>query len=90
MQEVLSAHPEIVGQSLTHEHAHGHHHSGHHHGIDMDHPILALNMTIVSICIKEGYQSYLYLLICGTISFSFFFILLKYISFHLGFFLKLL
>ncbi|XP_062143323.1 metal tolerance protein 2 [Alnus glutinosa] len=52
--EVLSSHPEIVGQSLTHEHAHSHHHSGHHHGIDIDHPILALNMTIVSICVKEG------------------------------------
>ncbi|XP_071720156.1 metal tolerance protein 2 isoform X2 [Rutidosis leptorrhynchoides] len=37
---VLSASPELA-------------HS-HHHGIDMDHPILALNMTIVAIAIKEG------------------------------------
>lgn len=52
--ELLAAHPEIVNQSLTHDHVHGHHHSGHHHGIDMNHPILALNMTIVSIGVKEG------------------------------------
>uniref|UniRef100_A0A2N9E149 Uncharacterized protein n=1 Tax=Fagus sylvatica TaxID=28930 RepID=A0A2N9E149_FAGSY len=51
---LLSAHPEIVDQSLTLEQMHSHHHSGHHHGIDMDHPILALNMTIVSIGVKEG------------------------------------
>ncbi|KAG8389453.1 hypothetical protein BUALT_Bualt02G0231000 [Buddleja alternifolia] len=52
--EIYSTAPEIVNQSLTHNHAHGHQHSGHHHGIDMDHPILALNMTIVSIAVKEG------------------------------------
>ncbi|XP_050281866.1 metal tolerance protein 2-like [Quercus robur] len=46
-----SSHPEIVDQSFSHEHVH---HSGHHHGVEMDHPILALNMTIVSICVKEG------------------------------------
>ncbi|KAG6703867.1 hypothetical protein I3842_07G106200 [Carya illinoinensis] len=51
---VLSSHPEIVDQPLRHEHVDGHNHRGHHHGIDMDHPILALNMTIVSICVKEG------------------------------------
>lgn len=44
--------PEIVNQSLAHDHSH--HHSGHDHKIDMDHPILALNMTILSIAIKEG------------------------------------
>ncbi|KAK6164746.1 hypothetical protein DH2020_001610 [Rehmannia glutinosa] len=48
--EVWSAAPEIVNQSLSHNHAH----SGHHHGIDMDHPVLALNMTLVSIAVKEG------------------------------------
>ncbi|KAL0419999.1 UNVERIFIED_CONTAM: Metal tolerance protein C1 [Sesamum radiatum] len=52
--EILSASPEIVNQSLAHNHAHGHQHNGHHHGIDMDHPVLALNMTIISIAVKEG------------------------------------
>ncbi|KAB1203098.1 Metal tolerance protein C1 [Morella rubra] len=52
--ELLSSHPGVVDQSMTHGHVHGHNHSGHHHGIDMDHPMLALNMTIVSICVKEG------------------------------------
>ncbi|CAJ1969087.1 unnamed protein product [Sphenostylis stenocarpa] len=48
--------PEMVSQALAHGHGHGHshEHGGHDHGIDMDHPILALNMTIVSICVKEG------------------------------------
>ncbi|KAL6978418.1 Metal tolerance protein C1 [Sarracenia purpurea var. burkii] len=52
--ELLSADPEMVNQSLGHEHIHNHHHGGHHHGIDMDHPILALSMTILSISVKEG------------------------------------
>ncbi|EFH58393.1 hypothetical protein ARALYDRAFT_322424 [Arabidopsis lyrata subsp. lyrata] len=39
----LSAAPEVL-----------HHHGGHHHGIDMNHPILALTVTIASISIKEG------------------------------------
>ncbi|KAL0371420.1 UNVERIFIED_CONTAM: Metal tolerance protein C1 [Sesamum angustifolium] len=52
--EILSASPEIVNQSLAHNHVHGHQHNGHHHGIDMDHPVLALNMTIISIAVKEG------------------------------------
>ncbi|KAK4482204.1 hypothetical protein RD792_009346 [Penstemon davidsonii] len=52
--EISSAAPEIINQSLAHNHVHGHEHSGHHHGIDMEHPILALNMTIVSIGVKEG------------------------------------
>jgi divalent metal cation (Fe/Co/Zn/Cd) transporter len=39
----LSAAPEVI-------------HSGHHHGIDMNHPILALTVTIASISIKEGYK----------------------------------
>ncbi|XP_004136180.1 metal tolerance protein 2 [Cucumis sativus] len=53
---LLSAAPEIVNQPFGHEslHNHSHSHGEHHHGIDMDHPILALNMTIISICIKEG------------------------------------
>ncbi|XP_060179936.1 metal tolerance protein 2 isoform X1 [Lycium barbarum] len=49
-----SAAPEVVNQSMTHLHQHEHHHSGHHHGFDMDHPILALNVTIFSIAVKEG------------------------------------
>ncbi|XP_057424318.1 metal tolerance protein 2 isoform X2 [Lotus japonicus] len=44
----FSSGPEMVNQALAH--AHG----GHHHGIDMDYPILALSMTIVSIGVKEG------------------------------------
>ncbi|OMO63761.1 hypothetical protein CCACVL1_22294 [Corchorus capsularis] len=45
---LFSTAPEVLD---SHSLAHGH---SHHHGIDMDHPILALNMTIVAICIKEG------------------------------------
>ncbi|PHU08022.1 Amidophosphoribosyltransferase 3, chloroplastic [Capsicum chinense] len=44
--------PEIVNQS--HLHMHEQHHSGHHHGIDMDHPVLTLNVTILSIAVKEA------------------------------------
>ncbi|KAH7864444.1 hypothetical protein Vadar_029653 [Vaccinium darrowii] len=51
---LLSAPPEVVNQSLGHEHMHNNHHGGHHHGIDMDHPILALSMMIISISVKEG------------------------------------
>lgn len=54
VQGLMSADPQTFIQSLTHEHGHSHHHGGHHHGIDMNHPILALNMTILSISIKEG------------------------------------
>ncbi|CAN4093105.1 unnamed protein product [Withania somnifera] len=49
-----SAAPEAVNQSMNHLHMHGQHHNGNHHGIDMDHPILALNVTILSIAVKEG------------------------------------
>lgn len=52
--EIISAAPEIVNQSLAHDHLHDDHHRGHYHGIDMDHPILALNMTLISIAVKEG------------------------------------
>ncbi|KAF3436408.1 hypothetical protein FNV43_RR23500 [Rhamnella rubrinervis] len=51
---LMSADPQTFSQSLTHEHGHSHRHGEHHHGIDMEHPILALSMTIVSISIKEG------------------------------------
>ncbi|KAK8630767.1 hypothetical protein V6N13_079544 [Hibiscus sabdariffa] len=50
---LLSTAPEAV-QSHSLVHGHNHHHGGHHHGIDMNHPILALNMTIVAIGVKEG------------------------------------
>ena len=36
---------------------HSHSSGGHHHGIDMSHPVLALSTMIVSISVKEGYQS---------------------------------
>ncbi|XP_022770985.1 metal tolerance protein C1-like isoform X2 [Durio zibethinus] len=45
---LLSTAPEVVN---NHSLAHG---QSHHHGIDMHHPILALNVTIVAICVKEG------------------------------------
>ncbi|XAR61294.1 hypothetical protein NMG60_11034944 [Bertholletia excelsa] len=53
---LLSDASEIANQSLSHDymHMHNHNHGGHQHGIAMDHPILALNMTILSIGIKEG------------------------------------
>lgn len=51
---LLSATPEIVNHSVLNEHVHSHHHGGHHHGIDMEHPILALSVTIISISTKEG------------------------------------
>ncbi|RYR70775.1 hypothetical protein Ahy_A02g005083 isoform B [Arachis hypogaea] len=51
---VFSSGPEMVSHAVAHEHVHSHGHGGHHHGIDMEHPILALNMTILSICVKEG------------------------------------
>ncbi|MCI89250.1 metal tolerance protein 2-like, partial [Trifolium medium] len=44
----------MVTQAMAHEHVHSHRHGGHPHGIDMEHPILALNMTLVSIAVKEG------------------------------------
>lgn len=48
-----TAAPEMVNQ-LAHEHLSGHHSTGHNHGVDMDHPVLALSMTIVAIGVKEG------------------------------------
>ncbi|XP_043718841.1 metal tolerance protein 2-like [Telopea speciosissima] len=54
LQGVLTSTSEMANHSSVHEHLHIHGHGGHHHGIDMAHPILALNMTIVSIVVKEG------------------------------------
>lgn len=58
VQGLVSTDPQAFSHSLGHVHGHSHHHGGHHHGIDMEHPILALNMTIVSISVKEGYEYY--------------------------------
>ncbi|XVF21915.1 hypothetical protein REPUB_Repub12eG0130000 [Reevesia pubescens] len=44
---LLSTAPVVNNHSL----AHGH---NHHHGIDLDHPMLALSMTIIAISVKEG------------------------------------
>ncbi|KAH0633983.1 hypothetical protein KY284_036769 [Solanum tuberosum] len=41
---------EVVNQSMTPLHVH----EQRHHGIDMDHPVLALSVTILSIAVKEG------------------------------------
>ncbi|KAG9157231.1 hypothetical protein Leryth_004896 [Lithospermum erythrorhizon] len=51
---IWSAAPELVSLSSSHEQMHSHSHGGHHHGIDLEHPILAINMTVISIAIKEG------------------------------------
>lgn len=55
VQGLNSANPEVVSQSLI---DHNHQHSGHHHGVDMEHPSLALSMTVLSIAVKEGYRTY--------------------------------
>ncbi|KAK2649383.1 hypothetical protein Ddye_016872 [Dipteronia dyeriana] len=49
VQGLTSTAPEVVNQSLTHDHVHSHH-----HGIDMEHPTLALTMMVLSISVKEG------------------------------------
>uniref|UniRef100_A0A0E0NUZ1 Cation efflux protein transmembrane domain-containing protein n=1 Tax=Oryza rufipogon TaxID=4529 RepID=A0A0E0NUZ1_ORYRU len=42
----------IIG-NVSHAH-HSHGSSGHHHGIDLEHPILALSVTAFAISVKEG------------------------------------
>ncbi|PON57150.1 Cation efflux protein [Parasponia andersonii] len=54
LQGLISADHQIVDQSLIQDHGHSHSHGGHHHGVDMEHPILALSVTIMSISVKEG------------------------------------
>ncbi|ONL97994.1 Metal tolerance protein C1 [Zea mays] len=49
---VMSSAPDIIGNTLHAHHDHGS--SGHHHGIDLEHPVLALSMTTLAISIKEG------------------------------------
>ncbi|GJN31445.1 hypothetical protein PR202_gb19845 [Eleusine coracana subsp. coracana] len=52
LQEVMSSAPDITGTMLHAHHNHGG--NGHHHGIDLEHPVLALSMTTLAICVKEG------------------------------------
>uniref|UniRef100_A0A0E0D0D9 Cation efflux protein transmembrane domain-containing protein n=1 Tax=Oryza meridionalis TaxID=40149 RepID=A0A0E0D0D9_9ORYZ len=52
LQGVMSSAPEIIG-NVSHGH-HSHGSSGHHHGIDLEHPILALSVTAFAISVKEG------------------------------------
>ncbi|KAL6902081.1 hypothetical protein ACP4OV_004957 [Aristida adscensionis] len=52
LQGVMSSAPDIIGNTLHAHHNHGS--GGHHHGIDLEHPVLALSMTTVAISVKEG------------------------------------
>ncbi|KAG8063385.1 hypothetical protein GUJ93_ZPchr0003g17574 [Zizania palustris] len=52
LQGVMSSAPDIIG-SISHSH-HNHGSSGHHHGIDLEHPVLALSVTTFAISVKEG------------------------------------
>ncbi|KAL6649920.1 hypothetical protein ACP70R_014144 [Stipagrostis hirtigluma subsp. patula] len=52
LQGIMSSSPDIVGNTLHAYHNHGS--SGHHHGIDLEHPVLALSMTTLAISVKEG------------------------------------
>ncbi|GJN07906.1 hypothetical protein PR202_ga25779 [Eleusine coracana subsp. coracana] len=52
LQGVMSSAPDIIGTTLHAHHNHGG--NGHHHGIDLEHPVLALSMTTLAICVKEG------------------------------------
>lgn len=52
IQGVMSSSPDIIGNML-HAH-HDHANAGHHHGIDLEHPVLALSMTTLAIAVKEG------------------------------------
>ncbi|CAI0446062.1 unnamed protein product [Linum tenue] len=51
---LVSAAPVAIDHSSTIEGLHNNAHGGHHHGIDMEHPFLALSMAAVSISVKEG------------------------------------
>ncbi|MQL81418.1 hypothetical protein Taro_013877 [Colocasia esculenta] len=53
LQGLLVSTPDILNFSLAHQH-NNHGLVGHHHGMDLDHPVLALSMTITSISVKEG------------------------------------
>ncbi|XP_038988700.1 metal tolerance protein 2 [Phoenix dactylifera] len=53
LQGLLASTTDMVNHTWEHSH-HNHSDGGHHHGIDLEHPILALSMTIISISVKEG------------------------------------
>ncbi|WOL00376.1 hypothetical protein Cni_G09089 [Canna indica] len=53
LQGLLASTPDMTSLSLNHV-GHDHGSGGHHHGVDLDHPVLALSMTTISICVKEG------------------------------------
>nr|XP_010938443.1 metal tolerance protein 2 [Elaeis guineensis] len=53
LQGLLGSTTDMVNHTWEHSH-HNHSGGGHHHGIDLEHPILALSMTIISISVKEG------------------------------------
>lgn len=52
LQGVMSSSPDIIGNTLHAHHDHGN--GGHHHGIDLEHPVLALSVTTLAIAVKEG------------------------------------
>lgn len=52
LQGVMSSAPDIIGNTLHADHDHGS--GGHPHGIDLEHPVLALSMTTLAISVKEG------------------------------------
>ncbi|PKA58447.1 Metal tolerance protein C1 [Apostasia shenzhenica] len=54
LQVVLISSPNAINHTLGHHYNHNYGLGDHHHGIDLDHPILALGMTTLSISIKEG------------------------------------
>ncbi|THU66670.1 hypothetical protein C4D60_Mb05t16610 [Musa balbisiana] len=53
LQGLLMSTPDMTSLCLNHDH-HIQGSGGHHHGVDLDHPFLALSMTIISISVKEG------------------------------------
>lgn len=52
LQGVMSSAPDIIGSTSHINHNHGS--GGHNHGIDLEHPVLALTVTTLAISIKEG------------------------------------
>ncbi|KAL3683822.1 hypothetical protein R1sor_001844 [Riccia sorocarpa] len=44
---------EMVNSATEDVHQHGHEAGGHHHGIDLEHPYVALSAAVVSIVVKE-------------------------------------
>ncbi|XP_042427690.1 metal tolerance protein 2-like [Zingiber officinale] len=50
---LLTSTPDMTSFSPNVDH-HNHGRGGHYHGVDLDHPVLALSMTSISIFVKEG------------------------------------